>query len=412
MENKNLIQIFEHQKLRVNQYNCFKQKHFELLVKYNEKNVNKFFDIGYNSILFKEYVGVIQVAGTTIEILPKADKRNDSQENKNKWQKILFDMLKGSRHIKIKSISSANLKLRSNSILDLYFEIFIAEIEYILRSGLVKKYRRNSDNLNVLKGGLNISKQISKNTIHKERFFTNYTVYDKNHLLHKIIFKTLYVIDKINKSSYLKDRLNRLFLDFPHMENISVNNKTFETLKFDRKTKRYEKAINIAKLILLNYSPDIISGKDNVLALLFNMNDLWEEFVLIKLKKYARKYQDIKVFGQSRKRFWNYRLLIPDIVICKEDKTFIIDTKWKNIRHKNVSTEDLRQVFAYNEFWKAKNGMLLYPDINGISDFEGEYKNKEDRHSCKVGFVKVGRTNDGFAETILEKIIKQEKEFA
>ena len=51
--------------------------------------------------------------------------------------------------------------------------------------------------------------------------------------------------------------------------------------------------------------------------------------------------------------------------------------------------------------------MLLYPDINGISDFEGEYKNKEDGHSCKVGFIKVGRINDGFAETILGKIIKQ-----
>ena len=409
MKNKNLIQIFEHQKLIVNQYDCFEQKHFELLVKYNEKNANKFFDIGYNSVLFKEYVGVIQVAGTTIEILPKADKSNDCQENKNKWQSILFDMLKESRHIKTESISSANLKLRSNSILDLYFEIFIAEIEYILHSGLVKKYRRNSDNLNVLKGSLNISKQISKNTIHKERFYANYTVYDKNHLLHKIIFKTLNVIDNINRSSYLKDRLNRLFLDFPHMENITVNKKIFETVKFDRKTKRYEKAINIAKLILLNYSPDIISGKDNVLALLFNMNDLWEEFVLIKLKKYARKHQDIKIFGQSRKRFWNYRLLIPDIVIYKENKTFIIDTKWKNIRNKNVSTEDLRQVFAYNEFWDAKKGMLLYPDINGISDFEGEYKNKEDRHSCKVGFIKVGRTNYRFAEIILAKIIKQEE---
>ncbi len=184
MKNKKLIQIFEHQRLKVNQNSIFNEKHFDLLVKYNEKNDNKFFSVGHKSILFKEYVGVIQVAGITIEILPKADNNKKDKDNKDKWQKILFDMLKESRHIQTESISSANLKLRSNSILDLYFEIFIQEIEYLLHTGLVKKYRRNSDNLNVLKGSLNISKQININTIHKERFFTNFTVYDKNHLLH------------------------------------------------------------------------------------------------------------------------------------------------------------------------------------------------------------------------------------
>ena len=336
MTNRKLIQIFEHQSLRINQFNFFKEKHFDLLVKYNEKNENKYFSVGHKSILFNEYVGVIEVAGTTIEILPKADKNEPTYENKGKWQEILFDMLKESRKMQKESISSADLKLRSNSILDLYFEIFIKEIEYLLHKGLVKKYRKISENLTVLKGRLNIAKQISKNSIHKERFYVNYTVYDKNHLLHETIFKTLKVIQKINTSVYLKDRLNRLFLDFPQMKDISVNKRTFKTLKFDRKTSRYEKAINISKLILLNYSPDIISGQNNVLAILFNMNDLWEEYVLTKLKKYARKQSDLKIRGQVKKRFWNYRLLIPDIVIEKgketEKEIFIIDTKWKDIK--------------------------------------------------------------------------------
>jgi len=396
----NTIQIFEHQKLKVNQFDCFTHNHFDLLVIYNEKNKNKYFVVGDKNIVFNEYVGVIQVAGTTIEILPKADREND----KAKWQSILLNMLKECRQIETESISTANLKLKSNSLLDLYFELFIKEVEYLIHTGLVKKYRKKSENLNLLKGQLNISKQITKNLIHKELFFTNYNVYDNNHILHKIIYKTLNVIDKINNSSYLKDRLNRLLLDFPQLEDLKVNDKTFESIKLDRKTNHYENAINIAKLILLNYSPDIISGRDNVLAILFNMNDLWEQFVLNKIKKYAIK-NNIKVFGQPAKQFWNYRLLKPDILLFKDNEKFIIDTKWKNIKNKDVSVNDLRQIFAYNEFWNAKKGMLLYPDINNLSDFEGEFKNKENNHFCKVGFIKVEQNNDRFAETIINKII-------
>ncbi|MBN2891400.1 MAG: hypothetical protein JXL97_06010 [Bacteroidales bacterium] len=406
MRNKT-IQIFEYQKLKVGQFECFKKNHFDILVKYNEKNENKYFTVGHESIVFKEYVGVIQVAGTTIEILPKADKENS---NEKKWQAILLNMLKECRQLETESISSASLKLKSNSILDLYFELFLKEVEYLIHTGLVKKYRKTNNNLNVLKGQLNIPKQIVKNLIHKERFYTNYTVYDKNHILHKIIYKTLNVINKINYSPYLKDRLNRLFLDFPQMEDIKVNYKTFESIKLDRKTNRYENAINIAKLILLNYSPDIISGRDNVLAILFNMNDLWEQYVLVKLKRYANK-NNLKVFGQTAKQFWNYRLLKPDILLIKDEEKYIIDTKWKNVRNKEVSTEDLRQVFAYNEFWNAKKGMLLYPDINNVSDFEGEYKNKKDNHFCKVGFIKVEQNNEKFAEMIINKIIEKQ-EFA
>ncbi len=397
------IQIFEHQKLKIGQYNCFKESHFNSLVKYNEKHRNKYFDVGYKSIIFKEYVGVIQVGGLTIEILPKADKANNEEDGAAKWQSILLNMLRECSKLKTNSISSANLKLKSNSILDLYFEIFIQEVEYLLRSGLVKKYRKTSNNLNVIKGQLNVPKQIAKNLLHKERFYTKYTVYDHKHILHEIIYKTLRVIDKINTSSYLKDRLNRLFMDFHTMPDIKVNQKTFENLKFDRKTSGYKNAINISQLILTNYSPDVVSGGNNLLAILFNMNDLWEEYVFVKLRKYASR-NNFKVFGQQSKRFWNYRTLKPDIVIVKDNTKFIIDTKWKSIKNGNdVSTEDLRQIFAYNEFWNAQKGMLLYPNVNEMEDFEDEYKDR--RKFCKLGFITIEQDSSLFAERIIDKIL-------
>ena len=51
-----------------------------------------------------------------------------------------------------------------------------------------------------------------------------------------------------------------------------------------------------------------------MLALLFDMNSLWEEYVLIKLKEVTRDL-DVEVFGQNSKRFWNGITIRPDIVV-------------------------------------------------------------------------------------------------
>ncbi len=403
MKDKNIIQVFEHQKIRIGYEDKFTQASFDALLKYNEKHKNKYFDIGYRSVKFKEYVGVIQIGKLTIEILPKAENNNSDNE---KWRTVLLNMLKETRRIQSKSISSANLKKRKSYLLDLYFEIFVSKIEYLLRTGLVKQYRKNSGNLTALKGGLNFTKHLSNNLIHKERFYTNHTIYDRTHLLHKIIFKTLIVLNKMNNSSLLENRITRLLIDFPEMENIKVTEATFEKIRYNRKTEQYKSSIEIAKFILLNYSPDIVAGKNNLLAILFDMNQLWEEYVLVKLKKYSYKIDGLKIFGQDSKLFWKSRTLRPDIIVEKDGEEFVIDTKWKNLSNSKPTIEDLRQIFAYNEYWNKKDGgkgggILLYPEVNGLEPEFASYKEKD--HFCKIEFIQV-YDNENFAEEIINKL--------
>lgn len=75
MQNKKFIQVFEHQKLKYNDSGDFRKHHFDAMVKFNDQHQNKYFTIGHNGIVFKNYVGVVQIGGLTIEILPKADKK-------------------------------------------------------------------------------------------------------------------------------------------------------------------------------------------------------------------------------------------------------------------------------------------------------------------------------------------------
>lgn len=362
--NSNSIQVFEHETLRTDRG---ENRISPIILKalqsfYGEQGV-PYFSLIHNGVRFNEYVGVIQIGTTTIEVLPKADKNED----KAYWQKMLIGMLQSVGAFDIYAPSSANLTLKNNSILDLYFELFLHELQFLVHIGLIKRYRRIESNQTSLKGSLNFPRHISRNVIHKERFFVKYSTYDKNHKLHQILFKALIVLRQINTNSTLNSIIGSLLLDFPEVDDIKINEPLFEKLHFDRKTEPYRKAIEIARLILLNYHPDLSRGRSHVLALMFDMNDLWEKFVYKSILKY--KTSDDFVAEQQHRSFWKPEFgskssMKPDIVINKDKPgCVILDTKWKNLNKQNPSPEDLRQMFVYMKYFSAVKVALVYPGL-------------------------------------------------
>ena len=139
------VQCFEHSKLLIDQEG-FNRRHWDALAVYNEIHGGRFFDLLHNGVKFKEYVGVIQVGNLTIEILPKIDRQG---ANKADWQGVLLDMLKECRWMQVYAHEKASLRLKHNSILDAYLEIYLNACERLLHEGLVKKYRKEAKNLKV-----------------------------------------------------------------------------------------------------------------------------------------------------------------------------------------------------------------------------------------------------------------------
>lgn len=394
MNNPTLITVFEHERLYVGEKN-FTIKHFEKLVLYNEEHQHAYFNIGYQMVKFKSYVGVIQMDNITIEILPKADKASKGVEKK--WRNALIEMLQVCERIQLKSLDEALLRPRYSSLIELYFDAFLNEIEDITHKGLTKQYRFEKGNTKALKGQIQFSQQIAKNFIHKERFYTSHQTYDYNNIYNQILKKAIIILEKVVSNFELQKRANQLLLHFENVSNVNVTASTFDGLVFGRKRDYYQHGIQLARLIILNYAPNLATGNEHILAILFDMNRLFEEYIFVKLSEVEYEHPSIEVRGQAVKKFWKHKTIRPDIIIINQSKTppnntIVIDTKWKIVDSGYPSDSDLKQMYAYNLHFGALKSVLLYPKVDQES-MSTSYHNsigvadKFNQHECEMYFL-------------------------
>ena len=384
----NLIKVYEHESLKVDK-ETFKAKHLDLLSKFLGDKVGEDapFSLIHNGVKFKQFVGVISVGDLQIEVLPKADK-NAGDAEKNIWESHLMEMLRVVYKLKLKLPSKADQQVKRSPVLDVFLDRFMDEVEHLMHVGLVKAYRRVEDNRNALKGRLVMSKHIIKNMVHKERFYVEYTTYDRNHIFNRLLYKALRVIPDISTRSYTQNRAKTLLFEFPELNDIAVTDALFSRLSYDRKTEDYREAIELAKLILLNYMPNLTYQRgNNVFALMFDMNRLWEEYVFIMLKRQLKDYtvlaQDPKSFWQSSKGSSTIR---SDIVVMNGDECVaVLDTKWKCPDTTKPADADLKQMYVYHDYWNTNRTALVYPGDS--ADVKGHFIKEETEPAVGCGML-------------------------
>jgi 5-methylcytosine-specific restriction enzyme subunit McrC len=430
---KNIIRVSEYERLYYDNEKPFKQKHWEALC-YHHECIEKsnddrkaYFRIINKGIQFTNYVGVLQAGDLTIEIIPKIDKEplisnnkdieSKDEKTRQKWQYALLQMLGECRLMNVSSLNFANLNLQHHSILDIYLKLFLSEAEVLIHEGVVKNYHQKESNQTALKGRLLFSKQIAVNSVHAERFYVNHSAYNENNIYNYIIYKTLLLVYENSNNDYYITWAKRLLTHFPETTAVTINEETFSRLRYNRKTERYQTALSIARILLLNYHPGITGGTESVIAILFDMNLLWEEWVYRRLKKEETEY-NIVVHYQPYRNFWkaehnkSHKTIRPDIFIKKENENIVIDTKWKLIRNLNPDDDDLKQMFVYNLYWQSNKSVLLYPAQNW--DFvEGSYNefsaSKDVHNNCLVltaTIFKDGLLDKDFAKNVLDRIFK------
>ena len=399
----NYFKVYEHQPLRTDRTNEAGLKltiaQLQALQVYHGESGTPFFSLINNGVKFCEYVGVLQVGNLIIEVLPKTD----ALDNKDTWQQFLISMLRTTGMLDVEQTGFASLKLKSNSILDLYFLLFLKEVRYLLHTGLAKKYKSTEGNRLALKGNLVFGKHMQQNLVHAERFYVRSAVYSHDNIFNQLLVKTTKLIALIAKPSISAAAKSMLF-DLPECGETAVSESTFTRLVFDRKTDAYKNAVGIARLLLLNYHPDIRRGENNVIALMFDMNVLWERYVYRTLKRKLNETNpgEYEVREQLSSSFWkpiegSIRTIRPDIVIYKnpdkEKAHIVLDTKWKRPANNKPADYDLKQMLVYNLYKMAYKSALVYPGTSASKIVEGSYQ-KAGHGNCNLVFLELQTVDD------------------
>lgn len=395
-----VITVLEHARLEVTEGGPFTQRHFDAMVRYNQQHENRFFTPEYRRIKFNQYVGVIAVGGLTIEVLPKADAAEDDV----KWQKALIEMLKVAHGLPLHEAGLAQLALRRTSVLEYFLRLFVEEVQRLVHQGLVKRYRKQAGVTTALKGRLDLPRHIRHSIVHKECFHVVHQVYDTDHFLHAILKQSLALVEDVTRDPITMGLAKDVQWAFEDVRDQRITGASFERLHLDRKTTTYTDALILAKLILLNYAPDVRGGGDHILSLLFDMNKLFELVVLRSLKRVAAERSGIAILGQNSREFWNGQKIRPDILI-EQDSVLrcIIDTKWKLPKEDRPADPDLKQMYVYNRQFGSAESVLLYPGNKAGTqriEYDEDHTGRKD-HGCSVRFIELFDREGGIQ---LEKV--------
>jgi 5-methylcytosine-specific restriction enzyme subunit McrC len=407
-----VMQVREYGTLRIGdeqQGAMFEKRHWQQLFRYHDEHAaHRFFEMRHDGVRFRSYVGVIQTEDLTIEIIPKTDDIEDaSGSDLRKWRNILLHMLKESGTLRMDSLSNALLREKESSILDVYLDLFLTEVEALLHRGLVKRYRHTEGQQAALRGAIQFGKHLALNLVHQERFYTRHQSYDQQHIHNQLVRQALLVLPRLTTSTTLRGRTARALLQWVETPTTKVTPATFSRLTFDRKTAAYRPALAIARLLLLNHRPDLQGGSEHLIALLFNMNRLWEQYLLRTLQRVGAPYgwtvrkPGYKILWSADDRSTSE--MQPDILIEVPGKgNIILDAKWKRPQGRPAEA-DLRQLYAYAQHYDAKHTFLLYPYTSAEHAAAGTFTHPDHLPAreaaalitCSTLFVQVGEGNSG-----------------
>lgn len=319
--------------------------------------------VGGKFIQARNYVGVLQTkSGLTIEILPKIADKNDAERSKA----IFIKMLRTLKNFPFKSSNLASLKTQNLPLLEIFISMFLCELEALVKKGIKSDYVALEENLNFLKGKLNINEQIKRNSIHKERFYVGYSEFLSDIKINRIIKTTLKFLYKKSNSSKNQQKIRELLFIFDDVSTCSDYKNFFAKLVINRQIKYYEQTLLWCKIFLLGNSFTPHKGDDLAFALLFDMNALFESYV----GNFIKKKLPNTILQHSEKHLIEYPesfRLRPDIFLRHQKQNYIADTKWKIISSSNdISQADLYQLYAYGKKHECDKLHLIYPKIDDI----------------------------------------------
>lgn len=333
-------------------------------------------------------VGIIQIPGLTVEILPKidteqtpADTSDESKKHSILAQDNLLYMLSMARKIPITEREIASLGSKKMHLLEVLIRVFTKRLMDELRRGVDHSYVCCEENLPRVKGKILMNRHLVKNAAHQERFYVGFDEFLENTPLNRILKATCRRLVSMSSVNGTQRLLMEAVAIFDEVDDVMPDTHHFQQVHLHRNNERFRILLDFCRMVWQGQSPNPVSGVHQTFSILFPMERLFEEFIANYIRKYAKELglerDGVIIQADNHSKYLvkddndeNRFKLKPDLMIKAEKNKFklVLDTKWKCLKpdeedKKNgVSQADMYQMFAYAKQYDCGDVVLLYPD--------------------------------------------------
>ncbi len=366
-----------------------------------------------NTINTRQYVGIIEVADTVIEIYPKLDGHLLDDDNSRIDEKLAGSIMQNllwilgiSGHMGIAEIEEAHLMESPTNFYDIFALLMSKHLFRELSLGIPHQYKVLSDNIRIVRGKICISDQITRNMDRLDLISCEWDEFTPDIPLNRILkCACRFLQPRVRDGASFIGLMNCI----AQLEDVSDVD-PFTALtgvishRWSRATERFLQVFELSKRLLQGIGHIFSSADTSTFVFLLDMNKVFEEYVKAILENR---------FNVGIKCQENVGYLFPDISNgkieqkadylwhTKDGKPWIGDAKYKHLAKNQkdslaftqitedngdsstsagriLNPNDVRQLTVYAEIYckntqqnKIPNIMLIYPFV-GDGKFESD----------------------------------------
>ena len=338
------------------------------------------------------YVGIIETRrGTVIEILPKIDLANAGNEARGPTgdpgeqvrasdsssarhedtRRVFLTMLRDWRGLGQTQLDAAGIRSVCRfDMLEAFVHLFLTRVVLLTRRGLARAYRTQEANLPCLRGRILFPPHVRENLIDRSRFYVGYDEFTADRPANRLIHLALLRLARAVRHPANRQRVHQLRIVFSVVPLSTNADDDWARHSVDRSMPHYDTVMPWIELFLFGRGLATFTGPHVNRALLFPMEEVFEDFVTAAVRRHQRRFtvhaqgpmRSLAADGAGRGAF----RLKPDIVLTERGGVrFILDAKWKRLDpgapNHGVSQDDAYQLFAYGRTYRCRRVVLVYP---------------------------------------------------
>jgi 5-methylcytosine-specific restriction enzyme subunit McrC len=352
----------------------------------------------------RNWVGVVEVPGAAIEILPKVEPGQAAVSALA--AKNLITMLEVAGALPPVDRAYASLDTQASSLLDALVLAFATRLLAELERGPHRAYVRREENLRVLRGKLLVGRDAVANRGLLSRVYVEYDELVADAPLNRVLRAACELLVRRVRSSVAVELLDRALLHLAEVASVRVGQAELAAVHFDRTNERFRDLFVFARMVLASRAPTHRFGDERTFSLLFPMEQVFEAYVARMLARHAGDLGlgDARVRAQAGGRYLaedlhgkGFAALRPDVLIETPagQPIALLDTKWKALiadaedRSNGLSRADLYQLYAYATRFACPQSVLLYPRVAGVG--QRRLRVPGTNHELRVELLDLGR---------------------